>query len=197
MPEQSEFEVVYRLVPKQNEAQGNMLIEGLLTYTAGNENKIVDIVELDAPLDKMTSTQKRNLLATGIVSETPRTTPPVKQPVKDVPRQAATSSSVGKSSASMIVDTKVLDRGTGSYFRVQLTANRTPFDAQTFYKNAGVDKEVLVEQHEGLYKYTAGPFQSYNEAVSYKKLVERLSEVTGAFVVGYQNGKRVPAGSIR
>jgi hypothetical protein len=197
MPEQSEFEVVYRLVPKQNEPQGNMLIEGLLTYTSGNENKIADIVEMNAPLDKMTSAQKRNLLATGELTEVSKTVPPVKKPVQTEIKPATTSSNVGTASARVIVNTKVLDRGAGTYFRVQLIANRKPFDAQDFYRKAGLDKEVLVEQHEGLYKYTAGPFQSYNEAVSYRRRIDGLSEVEGAFVVGYQNGKRVPASSIK
>ncbi len=197
MPEQSEFEVVYRLVPKQNEAQSNMVIEGLLTYTSGNENKIADIVEMDAPLAKMTSTQKRNLLATGVLSEVSKTALPVKKPVQTQTKPTGTSSNVGTASARVIVNTKLLDRGAGAYFRVQLIAKRKPFDAQDFYRKAGLDKEVLVEQHEGLYKYTAGPFQSYNEAVSYKQRVDGLSEVEGAFVVGYQNGKRVPTSSIR
>jgi len=197
MPEQSEFEVVYRLVPKQNEPQGNMSIEGLLTYTSGNENKIADIVEVDAPLDKMTSAQKRNLLATGVLTEGPKTASPVKKPIHAETTPQATSSNVGTASARMIVNTKVLDRGTGTYFRVQLTANLKPFDAQDFYRKAGLDKEVLIEQHEGFYKYTVGPFQSYDKAVSYKRRVEGLSVVQGAFVVGYQSGKRVPAYSIR
>jgi len=145
----------------------------------------------------MTSAQKRNLLATGVFTEVPKTAPQVKKPVQTEATPQTTSSNVGTASARMIVNTKVLDRGTGTYFRVQLTANRKPFDAQDFYRKAGVDKEVLVEQHEGLYKYTTGPFQSYNEAVSYRQRVEGLSVVQGAFVVGYQSGKRVPISSIR
>jgi hypothetical protein len=196
MPEQSEFEVVYKLVPKQNEPQGNMLIKGLLTYTQGNENQVADIVEVDASLDKMTSAQKRNLLASGVIADVHSSTIQ-DQTVQKETRIPDGSSRVGTASAKMIVNTKVLDRGNGAYFRVQLSANRKPFDAKAFYQSAGVDKEVLVEQHEGYYKYTAGPFQSYDEAVSYRQRVDRLSEVIGAFVVGYQNGKRVPAGAIR
>ena len=71
------------------------------------------------------------------------------------------------------------------------------FDATTFYREAGVDREVFVEQHNGYYKYTVGPFQTYSQAMSYKENVENIQEVQGAFVVGYNNGNRVSAGSLR
>jgi len=193
MPEQSEFEVIYRLVPMQGEPQGNMLIEGLFTYTDGNANKEAQIVEMDVSLDNLSATQKRDLLATGKVPQATRTTPPV----QTVNKPPASSTDMGSASGRVIVNTKVLDRGTGVYFRVQLTANLDAFDASTFYRDAGVDREVFVEQHNGYYKYTVGPFQTYSQAMSYKENVENIQEVQGAFVVGYNNGNRVSAGSLR
>lgn len=198
MPEQSEFEVIYRLVPKQNEPQGNMLIEGLLTYTDGNENREAAIVEMDVSLDDMGATQKRDLLATGKVPQTTRPTETVTAETKPpVTRPPANNPDMGGASGRTIVNTKVLDRGTGIYFRVQLTANMNAFDATTFYRDAGVEREVFVEQHNGYYKYTIGPFQTYSQALSYKEQVERLQAVDGPFVVGYNNGNRVSAGSLR
>ncbi len=193
MPEQSEFEVTYRLVPKQNEPQGNMLIEGILTYTDGNENREAEIVEVDVAIDNLTATQKRDLLATGKVPQTTQSTPPV----TTVTRPPVNSTDMGGATGRVIVNTKVLDRGTGVYFRVQLTANLTAFDATTFYRDAGVDREVFVEQHNGYYKYTVGPFQTYSQAMSYKESVDMLEEVQGAFVVGYNNGNRVSTGTLR
>ena len=193
MPEQSEFEVIYRLVPKQNEPQGNMLIEGLLTYTDGNDNREAEIIEVDVAIDNLSATQKRDLLATGKVPQATRSTPPV----TTVTRPPVNSTDMGGATGRVIVNTKVLDRGTGVYFRVQLTANLTAFDATTFYRDAGVDREVFVEQHNGYYKYTVGPFQTYNQAMSYKESVDMLEEVQGAFVVGYNNGNRVSTGTLR
>lgn len=193
LPEQSEIDVVYRLVPKQNEPQGNMAIDGLLSYTAGSENKVVEIVEVDASLKDLSTSQKRDLLATGNIPQSSRTTPPP----RTVTRPPTRTTDTGSSSASVIANTKVLDRGTGSYYRVQLTANMNPFDATTFYREAGVSREVLVEQHNGYYKYTVGPFQTYDQALMYKEQVDRLEQVHGAFVVAYRNGNRVSAGSLR
>jgi cell division septation protein DedD len=193
--------VIYRLVPKQNEPQGNMLIEGLLTYTAGNENMVTEIVEMDVNLGDLSASQKRELLATGRVPQSTRTTPPVqtetRTPVQTETRTPVTTTNMGSASGRTIANTKVLDRGSGVYYRVQLTANLTAFDAKTFYRDLGVVKEVLVEQHDGYYKYTIGPFQTYDQALSYKDQLERVPEIQGAFVVGYRNGNRVSAGSLR
>lgn len=209
LPAQPEFEILYRLVPNQNEPQGNMLVEGLLTYTVENENRVVEIMEMDIKLDEMSASQKRDLLATGRVAYTSGTAqqartdtrPPARTetrpPVQTETRPPATSTDMGGTSGRTIANTRVLDRGTGVYYRVQLTANLTAFDARTFYRDAGVDKEVFVEQHDGYYKYTVGPFQTYDQALSYKYQVERLPDIQGAFVVGYRNGNRVSAGSLR
>ena len=199
LPPTTEFEVVYRLVPKQNEPQGDMIIDGMLTYTTGNENKIVEIKEMDMYLQEMTQVQKRNLLATGTVpARTARsTTSQTNQPEPVNTRQPTASTSVpGTASGRVINNTRVLDYGSGAYYRVQLSANRIPIDAVAYYREVGVDREVLVEQHEGYYKYTIGSFSTYEQAVSYKNQVDGLAEIDGSFVVAYRDGRRVPTSSV-
>ena len=201
LPDESEFEVIYRLVPKQGEPQGNMLIDGLLTYTAGNENKVVEIKEVDVKLGDLSPSQKGELLATGRIPQGTTDTQAVKTvatpPVQTVSRAPVSSADMGSASDRSIANTRILERGSGVYYRVQLTANLTAFDAKTFYRALGVEKEVLVEQHDGYYKYTVGPFQTYDQALSYKDQVESIPDIHGAFVVGYRNGNRVSAGSLR
>lgn len=193
MPDQSEFEVIYRLVPEQDKSQGNMYIDGLMTYTAENENKVAEIVEVDVSIADLSAIQKRDLLATGKIPQTTRTTATVQTET----RPPVNTANMGSASGRIIANTKVLDRGSGVYYRVQLTANLNPFDATTFYRDAGVDREVFVEQHDGYYKYTVGPFQTYSQALSYKERVDNLQEIQGAFVVGYNNGNRVSARALR
>jgi hypothetical protein len=171
-----------------------MVIDGLLTYTAGSENRVAEVIEMDVSLDDLSATQKRDLLATGKIPQASRATT---APVKTETRPPASNTDMGSVSGRVIANTKVLDLGTGVYYRVQLTANLNPFDATTFYRDAGVDREVLVEQHDGYYKYTVGPFQTYDQALSYKERVERLQAIQGAFVVGYNNGNRVSSGALR
>jgi cell division septation protein DedD len=96
----------------------------------------------------------------------------------------------------MIMDTKVLQPATGVYYRVQIAATAEASDAQALFREAGVDREVFVEQDGGFYKYTVGSFRSYNEALSYRNQIENLPDVEGSFVVAYRDGRRVPVGSV-
>lgn len=205
MPAQSEFEVTYQLDPLQNQPQGNMLIEGTFTYTSGDENRVSRIVEVDVSLADLSAAQKKELLASGNTSQMARTSQTARtvvpatttQPARTETGTSATAANAGGAAQGTIANTRVLDPGTGTYFRVQLSANVNAFDARTFYREIGIDREVLVEHENGYYKYTVGPFQTYEQALAYKEQVDRFQEVQGAFVVGYRNGRRVSAGSIR
>ncbi|MCK5134304.1 MAG: hypothetical protein KAR19_00850 [Bacteroidales bacterium] len=207
LPEEPEFEVVYRLVPKRNEPQADMLIEGLLTYSHVNENKLTEVKEVDVAMEDLSVADKRNMLLTGEIprdarkssavsqKETVTTTTPVVKETKPV--ETAVRQKPAAVSEKVIDNSRMLSAGTGVYFRVQVAANRRAFDARTYFRNAGVDQEVLVEQHDGLYKYTAGSFSSYDQAVAYKKRINRLSSVSGCFVVAYRDGKRIPVTAVR
>ena len=117
-----------------------MQIEGLLTYTADDQNQVAEIVEMDVSLDNLSTSQKRELLATGKAPQTARTTVPVQTET----RPPVSNTNSGSASGRVIFNTKVLDRGSGVYYRVQLTANLNPFDATTFYRDAGVDGGGMV-----------------------------------------------------
>jgi hypothetical protein len=186
-----------------------MNISGMLTYTSGNDNKLVEVKEMDVPLEVLSQAEKRNLLLTGEVPGSARQTaevtrervrqPPVEtgqrqqqevaQPVRTRPATPAAGGSV--------VNTPVLQPESGVYFRVQLAATSEASDARTIFREAGVDREVFVEQEGGFYKYTVGSFRSYEQAVSYRDQVETLQEVEGSFVVAYRDGTRIPVSSIR
>jgi hypothetical protein len=192
LPEEPEFEISYNLVPKRDEPQGDMVIKGQLTYSAGNENRVVEIKEVDIDLESLSLADKRSLLKTGEISVSAdkplpvvqKKPPPVKEPVVN-PEPAMASGQV-------IANTRILPAGSGVYYRVQITANLNAFDARTLYRQVGVDQEVFVEQHEGFYKYTVGTFTSYDQAVSYRDRLENIPEIVGAFVVAYRDGKRIP-----
>ena len=199
LPEEQVFEVVYRLVPKRDEPQGNMEVEGLFTYTIGDDSRVVEITQVDVSLERLSQPEKRNLLLTGHIPEGSRR-------ARDGGRQQASTAGSGQQASTagsvrtpeqsamqgVIAGTRVLPAGTGTYYRVQLIATSNAFDANSLFRGRGLDREVYVEQHEGLYKYTAGSFQSYREAAQYRDRVERIPEVDGSFIVAYRNGRRIP-----
>ena len=122
------------------------------------------------------------------------TTTPTRTEPKPTP--AVIKSDPAGASGNSIASTRVLSGGSGIYFRVQVAANQTAFDARSFFRDEGLAEEVLVEQHEGWYKYTAGSFQSYGQAVAFRERLERFPSITGPFVVAYRDGNRVPIGSV-
>ncbi|MEN8157101.1 MAG: hypothetical protein ABFS10_09125 [Bacteroidota bacterium] len=197
LPEEPEFEVAYRLVPKRDEPQGDMVIKGLLTYSAGNENRVVEIKEVDVILENLSLAEKRTLLLSG---EIPATAKAQQQPQKTVkeekvpPKEPVAKAEPGGSSGKIIMNTPVLAAGTGVYYRIQLIAKHEPFDATTHYRQAGLSQKVFVEKHEGLYKYTAGSFTDFDRAKSYRFKLLKLSD-SGAFIVAYRDGKRVEVSS--
>lgn len=190
LPGESEFEISYKLVPKRDEPQGAMNIRGQLTYSAGNVNKIVEIKELDVDLASLSVADKRELLQTGEVSAVVATAAAVKPreevPVKDPEPQPELTP------GQTVANTRVLAPQAGVYFRVQIAANKSAYDARTLFRDAGVDQEIFVEQDEGYYKYTVGSYTSYTQAVAYRDRIESNPEVEGAFVVAYRDGKRIP-----
>lgn len=202
LPDEPEFEVVYDLIPQRDETQEAMNIEGEITYTSENETLVTDVVEMDVALEELSSTEKREILTSGNVPDDAKkaselavesaasgTSSPRPAGRTQVSRQRSAPAPV---SGGQIMGTPVLQESDGLYFRVQLSANEQAFNARTLFRQAGVDREITVEQHEGLYKYTAGPFRTYNEAISYRDRVEALEEVEGSFVVAYRDGSRIP-----
>lgn len=181
LPQEPEFEVAYRLVPKRDEAQSDMIIKGQLTYSAGNDNKVVDVKEMDLDMEALSLADKRNLLLSGEVPSGAVKTEPA------VPKEP-----VAEKKPVVVKELVAESIPPGTYFRVQLAALNQPVDAKSHFRNEGVSEEVFVEQHEGMYKYTSGSFKTYDEASSYKMKVERLPGVSGAFVVAYRDGKRIP-----
>lgn len=198
LPEESEFEVSYRLVPKRDEPQGDMKIMGKLTYSAGNDNKVVEIKQLDVAIESLSLASKRNLLLTGeIPADAVKPAPVAQREAGSVKEPEPVKETVVKSepagaSGETIVNTRVLAEGSGIYYRVQLAAFKQAFDGRSHFRKSGVDQEVFVENHKGLYKYTAGSFTTYDKAASYKVQIEKLQDVSGAFVVAYKDGKRFP-----
>jgi len=207
LPETSEFIVEYRLVPKQNETQGEMNIDGMMTYTSGNDNKLVEVKQMDVPLEVMSQAERRNLLLTGEAPGSARQTAQVNQQTVTQPDESVTREEqrtepdvvppATGASAGAVMDTPLLQAETGVYYRVQLAATTEASDARALFREAGVDRDVFVERQGGFYKYTVGSFRSYEDAVSYRNQVENLPDVEGSFVVAYRNGNRVPVSSVR
>jgi len=76
-------------------------------------------------------------------------------------------------------------------FRVQILAKTTklphPENLQAEYK---LDYPVLENYQDGLYRYSTGSFDKYQDALAHSKIIRRHG-IFDAFVVAYSHGKRI------
>ena len=190
LPEDPVFEIEYKLVPIDSQPQGAMTLTGQLTHTSGDESVTNPVKEVDVDFDDRDMDERTYLLQTGEVpSDAGRT-------VQKVVQQEAPDPVVEPEPQTgpdrFILNTRVLPAEAGFYYRVQIIAVETAFDAKTQFRSEGVDREVMVEEQDGMYKYTVGTFRDYNEVDAYRKRMEGFETVDGPFVVAYRDGRRVP-----
>ncbi len=213
LPQEPGFTVSYRLVPDDSKDLEDLKISGTLSYILEGRNISVDIVQKDVYLSGisraniealMKSLESGGELPAGRPVQTVQTEvkpPPVKEektvveeekPVvteeKPVVRETLTQPSATRTSG--IPDSQQLPVQTGIYYRVQLAAASRFSDANAAFAAFNLSRPVLVERHDGLYKYTVGSFGTYSQASDFRDTV--LSRgISGAFVVAYSNGRRI------
>ncbi len=220
-PSASVLFVKYRLVPVLERTQAPLVIEGNLTYTEGGESAVARAREMDVNLALLNPAQQEEFLKTGAVPEDlaaagevvadkkeTEVEKTVKEPVKEPVRHPVSerhsdkekglgSASPVKSSGPSVIDIPVLEALSGVSFRVQIAAVRKPYFTNVVFAGHDLLRDVKIEKINGWNKYTVGPLTSYEEANRLKSRINSETVVESAFVVGYQDGKRVPLSTIR
>jgi len=80
---------------------------------------------------------------------------------------------------------------TGTVYRVQVLAKSQPLPSVAYLKNKlGITAEVFENYQDGVYRYSAGTFATYREALAYSQQLKQAG-IHDAFVVVYQNNRRV------
>ncbi|MCK5820352.1 MAG: outer membrane beta-barrel protein [Bacteroidales bacterium] len=79
----------------------------------------------------------------------------------------------------------------GVEFRIQCAAFRVQSEGQRIIRRYNITEPVTEDYHNGLYKYTVGSFATYNEAAKYRDTFIKRSKIWTAFIVAYENGKRL------
>ena len=210
LPEDAGFTVSYRLIPEASKSIDDLQINGTLSYILEGRNIAVEVVQKDVYLSGISNANIEALmksLETGeelpagepvLVQKEETKPPPVKEekpvvedkPVvreeKPVVRETRTPST----GSAGIPNNQRLPVQDGIYYRVQLAATSRFSDANKTFAVNNISRPVLVERHNGLYKYTVGSFSTYSQASDFRSTV--LSKgIKGAFVVAYRNGKRI------
>ncbi len=93
-------------------------------------------------------------------------------------------------SSSGYMDADEMFDSRGLVFSVQLLAVSKPVDAQRWKQQFNIRRNISESKTNGLYRYFAGTFDSYQAAASYADIA-RTKGVSDAFVVALRDGKRV------
>ncbi len=213
LPDVPGFTVSYRLIPEASKSISDLQISGTLFYILEGRNISVDIAQKDMYLSGISSANIEALMVSlrsgeeiprveedkppPVKEENPpvkEENPPVKEekpPVKEEkPVVKETRTTPVTTGSSRIPDRQRLSVQDGVYYRIQLAATSRFSDANKEFAAYNLSRPVLVEQHNGLYKYTIGSFGTYKQASGIRETV--LSRgIKGAFVVAYRNGKRI------
>lgn len=118
-------------------------------------------------------------------NETTKTTTSTQQTVNNQTKIATTTS-------SGVEDFAAKDPKDVVVFRIQLGAYKTKISKNVF---ADVNDLVIVTSDDGLTKYLTGSFTNFNDAAKHKVNM-LLKGYSGAFIVAYKNGKRVPLNTV-
>lgn len=215
LPPESGFVVSYRLLPSSNKSTASVSIKGQLSYIDEGKNIVVDVIQKDVDLANVNEQNVEQFLSsigssnavttfTVPVNESkPETTPITEVTItgKDEtkktevqPTPVTESKPVSKEPTrrySDIPPTLSLPVEAGIYYRIQLAATHRIVDPVSNYKKYNLDRPVLLEFHDGWYKYSIGSFIKYSDANNYKEMMVTKKRISGAFVVAYQNGQRI------
>ena len=204
LPEEPGFTVSYRLIPEASKSIDDLQISGTLSYILEGRNISVDIAQKDVYLSGisnaniealMVSLESGEKLPAGkpVQTEKEEIKPPLvkeEKPVVKEEKPVIRETRTATTGSSGIPERQRLPVQDGIYYRVQLAATSRFSDANKAFAANNLSRPVLVERHNGLYKYTVGSFNTYDQANDFRNTV--LSRgIKGAFVVAYRNGKRI------
>lgn len=77
-------------------------------------------------------------------------------------------------------------------FRIQIAAASHSIDKKVLAFKFNIDKHIMEETHNGMLKYTIGPYSTYPKAREQQAYYRINRGVKGAFITTYKNGKRIP-----
>ena len=78
----------------------------------------------------------------------------------------------------------------GIVFSVQILATSTPANISQFKQKHNITRQVRERGSGGIYRYVAGQFRHYDDAVSYSNRMKRKG-IKGAFVVVFKDGRKI------
>jgi hypothetical protein len=218
LPPGQGFRIAYRLVPVREMTVEGLTITGQLSYIEEGKNISIPVRQENIDLSAVDESQVEQLMARiesgeaapGPAAGLPETLgsqgtagaqgeQPVagagEREVKDEQPVSGTTrpevKDTGGGPPERIPATLQLAVMDGIYYRIQVAAFRKLNDPGEIRGSSQLGRPLKIEYHQGLYKYTIGPFNSYNDARALRDELVENGTVRDAFVTAYRNGMRM------
>ncbi len=214
LPASPNFNVKYRLIPKNEAAFTSPDINGTFSFMAGEKTISVDIMQSEADVENLSEREILDLVAelknkpvavpvkephvTDIKSSEEADVKQVAEEKPDVTVEPVSREEEAKPEIKKPVQTYksgdlayLLEPETGVYYRIQVAAGHKPVDIKRYFKKFNLDLEVRKEDHEGWIKYSVGSFDLYKDARDYRVHIWNTTVIDDAFVSAYNDGKRI------
>ena len=144
------------------------------------EEVVEEVEEVAEPVEEV---------AEEVVEEAEEVVEKVEEVVEEVAEEVAVEEPVVKEAPSY--NDAMMKSKPGLVFRVQVAAGPNQVDPSSFQSKYGLSEAVVIEEHEGLYKYVVGEFGSYRPAKTFSNELRDNNGVEGPFVTAYNDGVRI------
>jgi len=221
MPLEPYFTVTYKLIPNEAAGAGaSVSISGAFTFMISDRTFTSPVVERKESLAGIGREQLNGILSdvrsssgqpTQIVdnrgsngqTQQQQKQPPQQpqQPQQQQPRQQQSQNAQNNQNRQQttpgqrvtVPSNAILQPEPGIRYRVQIAAGHRQISIpRTFKQYRLVESQIKREEHEGWYKYTSDPsFDKYRDARDYRVQLSNTNDLKDAFVVAYNNGKRI------
>jgi hypothetical protein len=192
LPDEEEFTVSYKLFPSKGKTINDLVLTGAFSYIEGSQTKIINITNSEPELAMQKIPEKEEKKEAVKVENITKPVEEITKPAEKITRATE------KSTVQTPVTTRkqggdkwLLQAETGIYYRLQIAAGRRTINIDSQFNHPAVKGKVKYEMHEGWRKYTIGSFSDYSEAEKFKEDLQKYSFAKNAFIVAYNNGKRI------
>jgi cell division septation protein DedD len=191
VPDKEELEISYSL---SSSTEKTTDLHGEYSYLEDNQSKKVNMNELKAEFTDLTNVPE---VAASPEKQTTKESPPVAaaEPVKEsAPEPLKVTEKVAEKPVSTPKPTPSIPvRKDGSVtYHVQIGAfKNTAVTAALLKKMYHIKENIRSEFHESLSKFMIGEHDEYKGARDHREEAKRTNGVSNAFVVAYNEGKRI------
>lgn len=114
-----------------------------------------------------------------------------KRAAEEAESTASQEAPVEQSAPAADYNDAMMSSKAGLVFRVQVAAGPNKVDPAFFQNKYGINEPIVIEEHEGLFKYVIGEFGSYRPAKTFSNELRDNNGVEGPFVTAYNDGTRI------